>query len=42
MSVKYVVVERRNPQQSEEPKKWYAQARSSGEITLKALGKEIT
>jgi predicted histone-like DNA-binding protein len=42
MSVKYVLVEKRNPLLPEEPKKWYANAKSTGEISLKALGKEIT
>jgi predicted histone-like DNA-binding protein len=42
MSVKYVVVEKGNPLKPEDPKKWYANAKSTGEITLKALGKEIT
>jgi predicted histone-like DNA-binding protein len=42
MSVKYVVVEKGNPAQPRDPKKWYANAKSAGEITLRALGKEIT
>lgn len=41
MAVKYVLVERGNPGNPEAPKKWYAQARSAGDITLKALSKEI-
>lgn len=41
MAVKYVVVERGNPLKPQEPKKFYAQAKSSGELTLKKLSKEI-
>ena len=41
MAVTYVVVERGNPQKQEEPKKYYAQAKASGELTLKKLSKEI-
>lgn len=41
MAVSYVVVERANPLKQEEPKKFYAQAKSSGELTLKKLSKEI-
>ncbi|MDR2683371.1 MAG: HU family DNA-binding protein [Dysgonamonadaceae bacterium] len=42
MSVKYVLVERRNPQHPESPTKWYACAKSKGEVSLRDLGKEIT
>ncbi|MDR1878814.1 MAG: HU family DNA-binding protein [Bacteroidales bacterium] len=42
MSVKYVVTEKGNPLRPEEPKKWYATAKSTGEVSLRALGKEIT
>ena len=42
MSVKYVLLEKRNPMAPEEPKKFYAQAKSSGSITLRALAKKIT
>ena len=42
MAVSYVLVERGNPQKPEEPKKFYAQAKSTGSVTLKELGKEIT
>jgi predicted histone-like DNA-binding protein len=42
MAVKYVVLEKGNPVKPGDPKKWYASAKSAGEITLKALGKEIT
>ena len=35
MTVKYVVVERGNPLKPQEPKKYYAQAKASGELTMK-------
>ena len=41
MAVSYVVVERGNPLKPESPKKFYAQAKSSGEVTLKKLSKKI-
>ena len=41
MAVNYVVVERGNPSNQSAPKKFYAQAKSSGELTLKKLSKEI-
>jgi len=41
MSVKYVVIERGNPLRKGEPKKWYAMAKSSGELTFRKLSKEI-
>ena len=41
MAVEYKLVERINPLRREEPKKFYAQVKSTGEITLKKLGKEI-
>jgi len=41
MSVKYSLVQRANPQKRQDPKKWYAQAESTGEITSKELGKSI-
>jgi predicted histone-like DNA-binding protein len=41
MSVKYTVSERGNPLQPQQPKKWYANAKSTGDATLRALGKEI-
>ncbi len=41
MAVTYVVVERSNPLKPQEPKKFYAQAKASGEVTLKKLSKEI-
>jgi len=41
MAVSYVVVERGNPLKPENPKKFYAQAKASGEVTLKRLSREI-
>ena len=41
MAVQYITVERGNPLDSHAPKKFYAQAKSSGVVTLKKLGKEI-
>jgi predicted histone-like DNA-binding protein len=42
MAVKYNLVQRGNPQKPDEPKKWYAQAKSDGDISLKDLGKDIS
>lgn len=42
MAVKYNVSEKGNPSNPDAPKKWYANAKSAGESTLKSLGKEIT
>ena len=41
MSVKYVLVERGNPSNPQDPKKWYAIAKSAGELTFRQLSKEI-
>jgi predicted histone-like DNA-binding protein len=41
MSVKYTVNERGNPLNPSQPKKWYAGAKSTGDITFRALCKEI-
>ena len=41
MAVKYTVSEKGNPLQPQAPRKWYANAKSSGDVTLRALGKEI-
>lgn len=41
MAVKYVLTQKGNPSKPEEPKKYYAQAKSSGEVTFKKLSKEI-
>ena len=42
MAVQYVLAEKGNPIRPEDPKKWYACAKSTGDVTLRALGKEIT
>jgi predicted histone-like DNA-binding protein len=41
MAVRYTVSERGNPLQPQQPKKWYANAISTGDTKLRALGKEI-
>ena len=41
MPVKYNVSEKGNPLKPEQAKKWYANAKSAGDVTLRALGKEI-
>ncbi|MDR1526592.1 MAG: HU family DNA-binding protein [Dysgonamonadaceae bacterium] len=41
MAVNYVVVPKGNPADPNAPKKFYAHAKSSGELTLKKLSKEI-
>jgi predicted histone-like DNA-binding protein len=41
MAVNYVVIPKGNPADPKAPKKFYAQAKSSGELTLKKLSKEI-
>ena len=41
MAIPYVTVERGNLNNPAAPKKWYAQAKSSGELTFKKLAKEI-
>ncbi|GIM56325.1 HU family DNA-binding protein [Capnocytophaga canimorsus] len=41
MPVKYNVVGRKNPQKPNEAPKFYANAKADGEITLKAIAKEI-
>lgn len=42
MSVKYVVVEKHNPNDMQAPKKYYAIAKSAGEVSLKQLSKDIS
>ena len=42
MPVKYVLVKRGNPGQPTAPKKFYAQLKSSGEVTTRQLIKEIS
>lgn len=41
MSVKYVLTKKRNPSDSQAPKKVYAQAKGDGEVTFKKLSQEI-
>ena len=41
MAVPYVTIERGNPGNPDAPKKWYAQSKSSGELTFRKLAKEI-
>ncbi|MDR1339891.1 MAG: HU family DNA-binding protein [Prevotellaceae bacterium] len=41
MSVKYTVSEKGNPLDPSQPKKWYANAKSTGDEKLRALGKKI-
>ena len=41
MAVNYVIAQRGNPTKPEDPKKFYAQAKSSGELTFRKLSKEI-
>jgi predicted histone-like DNA-binding protein len=40
MAIKYVLVQKGNLRNSDEPKKWYVQVKSDGDINLKKLGKE--
>ncbi|MDR1459207.1 MAG: HU family DNA-binding protein [Bacteroidales bacterium] len=42
MAVKYSLTEKGNPLKPEDIKKWYANAKSTGNIGIKAIGKEIT
>ena len=42
MAVKFKLVEMGNPQKPSDPKKWYARAKSSGELTFRKLSKEIS
>jgi predicted histone-like DNA-binding protein len=42
MAVKFVTSAKGNALKPEEPKRWYATAKSSGEISLKAVGKQIS
>jgi predicted histone-like DNA-binding protein len=41
MPINYVLSQKGNPLKPEEPKKWYATAKSTGELTLKKLSQEI-
>jgi hypothetical protein len=42
MAVKYNLVQRGNPQKPDEPKKWYAQSKSDGDVSLKDLDTGIS
>ena len=42
MAVNYTLVAKGNPGNPEAPKKFYAQAKSSGEVTFRKLSKEIS
>ena len=41
MAIKYTVNGRGNPLNLQQAKKWYANARSTGDVNLRTLGKEI-
>ena len=41
MPVKITVTERGNPLHPQQPKKWYANTKSTGDTTLRTLSKEI-
>ena len=41
MAVSYVLTQKGNPGNPDAPKKFYAQAKSSGELTFRKLSKEI-
>jgi predicted histone-like DNA-binding protein len=41
MAVTYVLTQKGNPENPDAPKKFYAQAKASGELTFKKLSKEI-
>ncbi len=41
MAVTYVLNQRPNPQKPDDPKKYYATAKSRGELTFRQLAKEI-
>jgi predicted histone-like DNA-binding protein len=42
MAVKYGLIQKGNPSNQDAPKKWYASAKSTGELTFKKLSKEIS
>lgn len=42
MPIPFTVIQKGNPSKPQEPKKFYASAKSSGEVTFKALSKEIS
>jgi predicted histone-like DNA-binding protein len=41
MAVRFSLQEKGNPQNPEAPKKWYAVAKSTGDLTFKKLSREI-
>lgn len=41
MAIKINLAQKANPAKPADPKKWYANAKATGDVTLKALGKEI-
>jgi predicted histone-like DNA-binding protein len=42
MAVKYTLSQKNNPRNPDEQRKWYATAKSSGELTFRKLSKEIS
>jgi len=42
MAVKYVLAQKGNPGDQQAPKKFYAQTKSTGEVTLKQISREIS
>lgn len=42
MPIPFTVIQKGNPSKPEEPKKFYASAKSSGEVTFRSLSKEIS
>lgn len=42
MAAKYVISQKGNPSKPNDPKKFYASSKSSGDVTLRALSKEIS
>ena len=42
MAIRYALAERHNPQDPAAPKKFYAHAKSTGDINLKQLSKDIS
>ena len=41
MAIKFTVSEKGNPSNPAQAKKWYANAKSTGDVAIRALGKEI-
>lgn len=42
MPIPFTVIQKGNPSKPQEPKKYYASAKSSGEVTFRSLSKEIS